>query len=83
MWSAGVGMLLILMGLAVALGPILYGFHLEVVERRSREFRSNSQPMSIISALRCAHCGELVEDTYFAFAPHDLAYDPSDLYEAS
>ena len=83
MWSAGIGMLLILMGLAVALGPILFGFHLEIVERRSREFLAKATPMSVISGLRCAHCGELVEDTYFAIVPHKVEYDSSLLYEAS
>jgi hypothetical protein len=83
MWSAGFGMLLILGGLAAALFPILYGFHREILHGRTRRLLSGIAPMSSSSELKCAHCGEVVDDTYFVFMPRIPEYESAELYEAS
>jgi hypothetical protein len=83
MWSAAIGMLLILGGLAVALGPICYGFHREVVARHVREVRSELASLAGRSPLKCAHCGEMVEDLYFVSVPGTSHFEPDVLSEAS
>jgi hypothetical protein len=83
MWSAAIGILLILGGVAVALGPICYGFHREVLNRHLRELRSELASLSDRPPLKCAHCGEMVEDLYYVSVPDTSEYETEALSEAS
>jgi hypothetical protein len=82
MWSAAIGILLILGGLAVALGPICYGFHREVLARHVRAVR---EELAAITGrpLRCAHCGELVEEASSVSVLGSANFEPDVLSEAS
>jgi hypothetical protein len=83
MWSAAIGIVLILAGLGVALLPILFGFHLQVVDGRLREVRTKVTPISESLAVKCAHCGEAMDDTYYVFMPNSSEHEPSLQFEAS
>jgi hypothetical protein len=83
MWSAAIGIILILAGLGVAVLPILFGFHLQVVDGRLREVRTKVTPISGSLTIKCAHCGEAMDDTYYMFTPNSSEREPSLQFEAS
>jgi hypothetical protein len=76
------GMVLILAGWAVGLGPILYCLHREAVAKSARNVAADFATRAVTPP-KCSHCGEIVDDVYFMFTSHAGQYNADAQLQAS
>lgn len=74
MWSATLGMVLMVMGFTVALGPVLYGVHLALVDERERRTAGVTALALEEAPTLCPFCGEVVHGDELVHAGLQPAY---------
>ncbi len=77
MWSATIGMVLMVMGFTVALGPVLYGVHLALIDERERQAATVANLAVVEETTLCPFCGEVVHGDELVHAGHEPAYAAS------
>lgn len=72
MWSTTIGMVLMVMGFTAALGPVLFGLHLALVDERERRANGAMSQAAEDDVTLCPFCAEVVRGSELVHSNHEL-----------